>query len=1139
MPRFKMLHMLHIFLVIFVFSFFVFSDEIELSPEIINNYKNEISQDASLSQDLKNTIDKLLSDTLLSLQDYSKWKQQLDTLKEEIQNAPEEIKSIEEQLSSPEKVIQINTKDLTLEQINYNLLQVENEYNRLQNSYDTLQKELEGRNDYRKSLLLIISDIKQQINNLKESVSTDISLDHPTLTKYKQLFEDTQIKSLEKELEYHNKELEYFDIKTRLITSRVEKVKYELRQKEKEYEFWKSESNNKKQEEDEKNIRNSIDSFQSLTKTKTVFTNELLTFASENLTLARKRNEPGGIESKILSLNDNLKKYSDDYKKQKNQLDNLRNKSKTNILSSGWAFTLRQEKSKLPNVRQLNKILNDLQNELISIENDYNDLLSRRLKISDIENQIMSVFLQSTTNLSEYEKKNIKKSIDDLIKTQRNILSSLISDYDIYISLLTETISTIKLWIEHTKEFNTYIDENIIWIRSPFPRLEALKADATNLFSSLLKTDIYKKPYIIYNLILVFSSFFLGLIIVIYIYKYCGKLLTHISCNINTPLQFTYRRLLLFIGCFFCRVSLLPLLFFVISILLSILFPYYPITNNISISIRFLCLPLIWFGIIASMFHIPSLCEIFIKHYDKEYEKYYTKIVVFIFVSLILLFLISLSSQFIPDSAFADYFFRTIFSLFLLFTAFFSMLSHKTLNNMIDNIKDENVNKLLIYIKHTLLVLSLICLVLVFLNLFGYNYGSLELTKKIFASLFIITVVFIVCRFIDTSIKHYQWKTVFDKSIISNITVQTTILNKEIESNNNSDNLTSTQEAFLLQIKKAIRFIAFITGFILIVYIWSDIFPALSYLDKVHIWSSSTISEVINTPPSSTGKPSDNTLSPTSLTHDWVSLLDILNSFIIIVLTIIIVKNLSIYIDFLLSKYTKIQSGERYAITTVLKYIVFTIGFIMAMGAIQITWNKIQWLVAALGVGFGFGLQEIVANFVSGLILLFERPIRIGDIVTIGDISGRVKSLQMRSTTIVNWDNKELIVPNKDLLTQQLINWTRNEPKVRLCIPIGVSYHADINQVVSLLTEIAKTHPFVEHSPEPHVYFLRFGQSALEYELRVFTHIDYYLQLQHDLLSEIYTRFKQHNIEISYPQLDVHIKNGNVPKDNNASQKET
>ncbi len=438
-------------------------------------------------------------------------------------------------------------------------------------------------------------------------------------------------------------------------------------------------------------------------------------------------------------------------------------------------------------------------------------------------------------------------------------------------------------------------------------------------------------------------------------------------------------------------------------------------------------------------------------------------------------------------------------------------------------------NRILNITANVLIAISMVCFSLIFLSFVGYNYGSLELTKKLFSTLFLTTLFFILYRLSELILKYYQWKSVLKTSVISHSTIDSPSQSMETITHINTSG-REPNEIFLYHIEKIIRYSLFFLCFAVLTYIWSDIFPALSYLDKVPLWRSSVVTEVINTTTPQTIQNSTEQTKGSPVVDEWVSLLDLLTSIFTIVITFLLLKNISFYLDYLLSKYTNIQEGERYAITTISRYTVFTIGFLIALGVINITWNKVQWLIAGLGIGFGFGLQEIVANFVSGLILLFERPLRIGDIVTIGDISGKVKSLQMRSTTIVNWDNKELIVPNKDLLTQRLINWTRNEPKIRLCIPVGVSYNSDINQVISVLTEIGQTHPFVETDPPPRVYFLKFGASALEFELRVFTHSSYYLDLQHELLCTIFNRFNELNIEIAYPQVDVHIKGNDFVK---------
>ena len=168
------------------------------------------------------------------------------------------------------------------------------------------------------------------------------------------------------------------------------------------------------------------------------------------------------------------------------------------------------------------------------------------------------------------------------------------------------------------------------------------------------------------------------------------------------------------------------------------------------------------------------------------------------------------------------------------------------------------------------------------------------------------------------------------------------------------------------------------------------------------------------------------------------------------------------------------------------------VGVVLAFGAIGIGWSKVQWLAAAITVGLGFGLQEIFANFVSGLIILFERPVRVGDMITVGGISGRVARLRIRATTIVDWDRKELIIPNKEFVTGQIINWTLTEQTLRIVIPVGIAYGSDTKLAEETLLRVAHDDPEVLDDPAPSVVFSEFGDSALIFNLRVFIpHIDH------------------------------------------------
>jgi len=218
------------------------------------------------------------------------------------------------------------------------------------------------------------------------------------------------------------------------------------------------------------------------------------------------------------------------------------------------------------------------------------------------------------------------------------------------------------------------------------------------------------------------------------------------------------------------------------------------------------------------------------------------------------------------------------------------------------------------------------------------------------------------------------------------------------------------------------------------------------------------------------------------------------------------------------------DAGARYAYSTVCRYALTALGIIIALNGLGIQWSKLQWLLAALSVGLGFGLQEIVANFISGLIVLFERPFSPGHTVTVGDVHGTVTRIRIRATTIMDWDRKELIVPNKEFITGKLINWTLSEQIQRIKIPVGIAYGSDTDLAEQLLLKVAKANPLVIKSPEPRAVFLSFGDNALGFELRVFVkHIDDWIPMLHAMNRAIDKEFRKAGITIAFPQRDVHL----------------
>jgi potassium efflux system protein len=238
----------------------------------------------------------------------------------------------------------------------------------------------------------------------------------------------------------------------------------------------------------------------------------------------------------------------------------------------------------------------------------------------------------------------------------------------------------------------------------------------------------------------------------------------------------------------------------------------------------------------------------------------------------------------------------------------------------------------------------------------------------------------------------------------------------------------------------------------------------------------------------------------------------------------LLAKNLPTLVEVGFLERSGMDTGSRYAVTTLVAYSVAAAGAIWGFSLLGIHWSQIQWLIAALGVGIGFGLQEIVANFISGLIILFERPIRIGDVVTIGDTDGIVTRIRIRATTIQNWDKKELLVPNKEFITGRLLNWSLSDEINRITIRVGISYACDVERALKILEETARDQEHILDDPPPRVIFENFGASSLDLVLHCYlSSLEHRLATITDLHRLILRRFKKAGLSIPFQQHDVHL----------------
>ena len=295
--------------------------------------------------------------------------------------------------------------------------------------------------------------------------------------------------------------------------------------------------------------------------------------------------------------------------------------------------------------------------------------------------------------------------------------------------------------------------------------------------------------------------------------------------------------------------------------------------------------------------------------------------------------------------------------------------------------------------------------------------------------------------------------------------------------------------------------------FAILYYVWSDLVTVVSYLRDITLWQQTSTTEA-------------------GVVTETISLFNLIVALIIVVITYILVRNIQGILEVLIFSRVKLSQGTPYTITTLLTYALVAVGGAWAFSTLGMSWSKLQWLFAALSVGLGFGMQEIFANFVSGIILLFERPIRVGDTVTINDVTGTVAKIRIRAITMIDPDRKEVIVPNKSFVTGQVTNWALSNTVTRLVVSVGVAYGSDLELVKRLLLQAANELPTVLRDPEPRALFLNFGASTLDHELRVYVG---QVADRNDTLDALNRRvnelFAENNIDIAFNQLDIFIKN--------------
>ncbi|HHB7113376.1 TPA: miniconductance mechanosensitive channel MscM [Klebsiella pneumoniae] len=313
-------------------------------------------------------------------------------------------------------------------------------------------------------------------------------------------------------------------------------------------------------------------------------------------------------------------------------------------------------------------------------------------------------------------------------------------------------------------------------------------------------------------------------------------------------------------------------------------------------------------------------------------------------------------------------------------------------------------------------------------------------------------------------------------------------------------------DAISTQSLRLVRSLLMLIALLSVIVLWSEIHSAFGFLENISLWDvTSTVQGVESLEPITLGA--------------------VLIAILVLIITTQLVRNLPALLELAILQHLDLTPGTGYAITTITKYLLMLVGGLVGFSMIGIEWSKLQWLVAALGVGLGFGLQEIFANFISGLIILFEKPIRIGDTVTIRDLTGSVTRINTRATTISDWDRKEIIVPNKAFITEQFINWSLSDSVTRVVLTVPAPVDADTEEVTKILIAAAHRCSLVIDTPAPEAFLVDLQQGIQIFELRIFAaEMGHRMPLRHEMHQLILASFREHGIDMPFPPFQMRLE---------------
>ncbi len=1109
---------------------------VQFSTELIRTQLQAIEANRDLDEKLRTQVANTLREALVEVEAIETLEQSLaerNTEIEEIQ--PRQQTAEAERAGLPSEYIPPPTEELSQEQLDAKVRETQQAFEQAQNELTKLQAESKRRQARRLDIPQLTATVQEELREINSRISQPPAADTPSqLSEAETLRLMARQRRVQRTIDSLAQELKLYNEAEDLLALQIAAAQQKRKLLEQELSFWTGAAASKRKSTAETEAKNAQ------TKVAEV-PPELAELANENLTKVQTQEE---LAVKIHDASQRLtvvKKQLDEWN---SSFDEVYTQLAPQVaISESIGLDLRNRRGQLPDPGPLHRELKTIRRQIFDIRFQQMTNDAELLRLSKIDEAVEEQLRLLPASLSDGRTEQLKPEVQGLLEDQRETRTRLRADFKTYLDTLVKLNVELDRLINLVEKYESFIDERVLWIPSAPPiRLSDVASVKKSLawFSSTAEwrdlwtvfTTSLRQPWqAVVSALVLFC-----LTTLFYTRSSSLKLLSNLGDRASSKtcrsFSITLRALLITIV---LAAPWVLLLFWASWILYSgVAFAQSNLVRQGVAALFSAACSLAPLAFWKQTVRRSGLAE---SHFDWRDHPLRVVRRELIWIPWIIVPVAALNRAFLTsgnqlwDQPISRLFMITLWVIVLVVLARAFSPRKGLPYEYLGLHRDGWVDKLRYFWYALILMLPL---ALLSLTLFGYIYTVSQLGACLYFSIVFLSFVWVVRALILRWVLLNRRRLAIVQARERLAAVSASVGSKLPTETGDSSlaepdlvDLTTVNQ----QTQRLVTSFAWFAAFVGVYLIWIDVLPALSRLNQVHVWQTDVVVSAAPEAPSSGtgGEPTETAVAPPTVKYEWITLGDLLGAFLIITMTLVAIGNIPGLLEIAVLQHLPLDTALRYAITTVTRYLIIITGVSWALTTLDFGWSKIQWLLAAISVGLGFGLQEIFANFVSGLILLFERPLRAGDIVTVGNVTGKVLQIKTRATTIQDWDRKELVVPNKEFITSQLLNWTLVDQVNRLVIPVGVAYGTDIAKARAILLQIAKEHPLVMQDPEPSVTFDLFGDSALNLTLRLhLAQMDHRLTVTHDLHEAIHRRFAEEGIQIPFPQRDLHIHSADL-----------